>query len=120
MSVAARLIRLGRMRHVLIRCLVSADRHGEEFMSKLRVGIIAGLFGAWAIAVQAADAPGGIPNFSSIDNPWYPVGGVRPPASGVGPVKTITSDTTRRELVGIPGGPLGTTAERPVTLFDVN
>jgi hypothetical protein len=79
---------------------------------------LAGLLGVWVMTEQAADSTvgQGMPNFSSIDFPWYPLGGVRPPASGLGPVQTIGSYITRRQLVN----GAGDIAERPLLLVDVN
>jgi hypothetical protein len=56
-----------------------------------------------------------VPNFSSIDSPWSPLGGVRPPASGLGPIGTVNSDIVRRQLVN--GN--GDIAERRLELVDV-
>ncbi len=87
-------------------------------MLMFRACFIAGLLGAWTVVAQAADSPAGqgVPNFSSIDSPWYPLGGVRPPASGLGPVQSIKSNITRRQLVGGDGN----IAEGPLLLLDAN
>lgn len=89
-------------------------------MLMFRSGCIAGLLGVWAVTAQAANSPSteqtSVPNFSSIDLPWYPLGGVRPPESGLGPVPTVSSNITRRQLVN--GN--GEIAERAILLLDSN
>ncbi len=87
-------------------------------MSMFRAAIMACLLGAWATGAQAAGSLAGqsVPNFSSIDSPWYPMSAVRPPANGLGPVKTINSNIVHRQLVG----EAGNVEERPTVLLDVN
>jgi hypothetical protein len=83
-----------------------------------RIGWVAGLLGVWVVSAQAASPTPeqSVPNFSSVDFPWYPLGAVRPPASGLGPVQTIKSNITRRQLVN----GAGDIADRPLLLVDVN
>jgi hypothetical protein len=88
-------------------------------MSDLRViGLLTGLICVSAAAQASAAGNVGqssVPNFSSADLPWSPVGAVRPPASGLGPIGTVGSDIVRRELVN--GN--GDIAERRLELVDV-
>jgi len=89
-------------------------------MSDLRsVNLAAGLFFICAATAQAFAAndigQSSVPNFSSADLPWSPIGAVRPPESGPGPIGTVSSDIVRRELVN--GN--GEIAERRLELMDV-
>src|SRR5215470_7034241 len=77
---------------------------GESEMSNLRcLSVVAGLLLVCAAIPQAFAASevrqSSVPNFSSADLPWSPMGPVRPPANGLGPVGTVSSDIIRRELV---------------------
>jgi hypothetical protein len=87
-------------------------------MSDLRsLNVVAGLFFVCATAQAFAASDVGqsqVPNFSSADLSWSPIGAVRPPASGLGPIGTVSSDIVRRELVN--GN--GEIAERPLALVD--
>jgi hypothetical protein len=89
-------------------------------MSDLRsLDLVAGLLFVGVATAQAFAAStigqNPVPNFSSADLPWSPVGGVRPPASGLGPIGTVNSDIVRRELVN--GN--GDIADRRLELVDV-
>jgi hypothetical protein len=83
------------------------------------IGMAAGFLCVGALTADADAATDNkndaAPNFSSADLPWSPIGAVRPPASGLGPIGTVSSDIVRRELVN--GN--GDVAERRLELVDV-
>ena len=77
---------------------------------------MAGLFCACVMlghGLAADQAAGAIPNFSSTDFPWFVVGGIRPPATGLGPVAMVRTDIVRREA-----DQFGNVSERTLTLAD--
>jgi len=82
------------------------------------IGLAAGVLCACAVTADgyaAGEEKSPVPNFSAADLSWSPMGAVRPPASGLGPVGTVSSDIVRRELVN--GN--GEIADRRLELMDV-
>jgi len=91
-------------------------------MSHLRsIGLLAGLFGACVVTAQgfaaSKDAQGPVPNFSSIDLPWFSGGtGFLPPLSGPGPV---TYDKAHPVMARTPNA-RGDVVEAPLRLADLS
>lgn len=93
----------------------------KRAMSRLpSVDLISGVLCAWALTAPAATADpanGQVPNFSSIDFPWFPATDFLPPPSGPGPV---TQDKTNPPIIRRTANNVGDVEEGPLRLADLN
>jgi len=84
------------------------------------IGLILGLLGACAVATQALAAEKAaqdpVPNFSSIDFPWFPATEFLPPSAGPGPV---TYDKAHPVIARILNN-VGEVEEAPLRLADLS